>query len=119
MRSLSCGIRLYGNQIGDKGATAIAEALKVNGALTVLGLENNKIGPSGATAIAEALKVNGALTELSLGGNRIGDQGATAIADALNFNGALKLKQLFVGSSLSGHALLKAACKETCVRLGP
>jgi len=49
--------------------------------------------------------------------NKIGDQGATAIAKALEVNGALKLKQLFVGSALSGHALLKAACKEKGVRL--
>ena len=33
----------------------------VSGALTVLVLDGNKIGHSGATAIAEALKVNGAL----------------------------------------------------------
>ena len=33
MRSLSCGRSLYNNQIGDQGATAIAEALKVNAAL--------------------------------------------------------------------------------------
>jgi hypothetical protein len=40
LRSLSCGRSLYYNQIGDQGlqgATAIAEALKVNGALTFLG----------------------------------------------------------------------------------
>ena len=50
---------------------------------------NNKIGDQGATAIAKALEVNGALTELSLGSNRLGDQGATAIAEALKVNGAL------------------------------
>ena len=33
MCSLSCGLRLFNNQIGDQGATAIGEALKVNGAL--------------------------------------------------------------------------------------
>ena len=55
---------ICGNAIGDQGATAIGEALKVNGALTELRLGSNNIGPSGATAIAEALKVNGALTEL-------------------------------------------------------
>eukprot|EP00966_Prymnesium_polylepis_P247163 5715647-Prymnesium_polylepis.1 len=48
MRSLSCGLSLYGNQIGDKGAVAIAEALKVNGALKLKrlvvpdGLEKHK-----------------------------------------------------------------------------
>ena len=36
MSSLSCGPSLYDNQIGDQGATAIGEALKVNGALTEL-----------------------------------------------------------------------------------
>ena len=36
MRSLSSGRRLRFNEIGDQGATAIGEALKVNGALTEL-----------------------------------------------------------------------------------
>ena len=36
MRSLSHRRSLNFNQIGDQGATAIAEALKVNGALTNL-----------------------------------------------------------------------------------
>ena len=76
MSSLSCGRSLYNNQIGDQGATAIAEAMKVNGALT----------------------------ELFLQGNGIGDQGATTIAEALKFNGALKLQKLFVGSPLRQHA---------------
>ena len=52
------------NKIGDQGATAIAKALEVNGALTELELGVNKIGPSGDTAIAEALRVNGALAKL-------------------------------------------------------
>ena len=55
---------MFNNKIGDQGATAIAKALKVNGALKELVLNANSIGPSGATAIAEALKVNGALTFL-------------------------------------------------------
>jgi NLR family CARD domain-containing protein 3 len=55
MCSLSYGRSLWDNTIGDQGATAIGEALKVNGALTKLTLGFNKIGPSGATSIAEAL----------------------------------------------------------------
>ena len=55
MHSLSSCLSLTLNQIGDRGATAIGEALKVNGALTKLTLGFNKIGPSGATSIAEAL----------------------------------------------------------------
>ena len=46
------------NSIGDDGAKAIAEALKVNPVLTVLDLHYNNIGVDGAKAIAEALKVN-------------------------------------------------------------
>ena len=62
MRSLLC--RLSCNNIGPSGATAIAEALKVNGALTTLWLANNNVGDQGATAIGDALKVNSALTNL-------------------------------------------------------
>ena len=64
MCSLSCGrsLRLCG--IGDQGAIAIGEALKVNGALTSLSLRANRISDEGATAIAEGLKFNGALTML-------------------------------------------------------
>jgi len=64
MCSLSYGRSLCDNKIGDQGATAVAEALKVNGALTNLNLFINKIGDQGATAIAKALEVNGALTAL-------------------------------------------------------
>ena len=67
---------LYNNAIGNEGATAIAEALKVNAVLTNLDLSSNYIGgyydshgklietPEGPTAIAEALKVNAVLTTL-------------------------------------------------------
>ena len=52
------------NEIGDQGAAAIGEALKVNGALTKLFLDWNDIGDDGAKALASSLEVNGALTEL-------------------------------------------------------
>ena len=48
-----------------------------------------KYDASGITAIAEALRVNTALTDLSLGGNHIGAEGANAIAEMLKFNTAL------------------------------
>jgi len=72
MRSLSCGLSLDRSQIGFQGATAIADALKVNGALTALSLGDNRIGDQGATAIADALNFNGSLTELNLIYNNIG-----------------------------------------------
>ena len=57
---------LYDNNIGDEGATALAEALKENTTLTTLNLASNKIGDEGATALAEALKENKNLIEVLL-----------------------------------------------------
>ena len=57
-------IYLNDNKIGDEGAKAIGEALKVNTSLTEIDLGHNKIGTEGAKAIGEALKVNTSLTEL-------------------------------------------------------
>ena len=79
------------SQIGATGATAIANALKVNSSLTSLNLTGNNYigGATGATAIADALKVNSSLTGLSLNSTFIGDTGAIAIADALKVNSSL------------------------------
>ncbi len=74
------------NQIGDAGAQAIAEALKVNTTVAELNLGWNKMGVAGAQAIGEALKVNTAVTELYLYSNQIGDAGAQAIGEALKVN---------------------------------
>ncbi|KJE97322.1 hypothetical protein CAOG_07749 [Capsaspora owczarzaki ATCC 30864] len=80
---------LHNNKLGDAGATAIAEVLKVNTTLKALGLAKNQIGEAGAQAIAEALEVNTTMTSLSLNENRIGEAGAQAIADALKVNTTL------------------------------
>lgn len=68
-----------GNKIGDTGAAAIAEALRVNCALANLNLAGNpyspeaKIGDAGAAAIASALRVNGALTTLNVQSNDLSE----------------------------------------------
>jgi Ran GTPase-activating protein (RanGAP) involved in mRNA processing and transport len=85
---------LGANEIRDVGAKAIAEALKVNAVVTTLGLYNNKIGDNGAIAIAEALKVNAVLTSVDLKVNSIGDNGAKAIAEALKVNAVLTVLRL-------------------------
>ena len=72
------------NKIGDEGANAIAEALKVNAVVTTLDLSGNNIGVEGAKAIAEALKVNAVLTKLNLKYNSpMGDAGEKAVRDAV------------------------------------
>lgn len=45
-------LSLWNNNIGPKGACALAEALKQNKFLTTLGLENNEIGNEGAKCLA-------------------------------------------------------------------
>ena len=82
--TLVLGSFLFGNNIGDEGAKAIAEALKVNEVVTKLWLNNNKIGDDGAKAIAEALKVNAVLNKLYLQYNsNMGDAGEKALRDAV------------------------------------
>ena len=49
-------LNLIGNNIGDDGAKAIAEALKVNPVLTKLNLWNNKLGEAGGKVVREAVK---------------------------------------------------------------
>ena len=52
--------------------------------LTFLGLWLNNIGDEGAEAIAEALKVNATLTKLNLEGNyNMGDAGKRAVRNAV------------------------------------
>ena len=69
------------NSIGDEGATALAEALKVNTTINDMYLGKNSIGDEGATALAEALKVNTTITTLDLRNNSIGDEGKVAVLD--------------------------------------
>ena len=79
---------LSGNEkIGDEGAKALAEALKVNATVKLLNLSDCGIGDDGAAALAEALRSNTSLTKLGLWVNEdIGDEGAKALAGALKVN---------------------------------
>jgi hypothetical protein len=74
-------IKLSGNDIGDAGATALAQALP-GSAVTEIWLQKSKIGAAGATALAQALP-GSAVTKLRIRDNKIGAAGATALAQAL------------------------------------
>ena len=101
-------IKLWGNQLGDKGWGAIFAAICGNKDSKIMSLHaaSENIGPAGGKLIAEALRtsVTGGLTSINLSGNQLcgiwtdweGDQhgtytaeGITAIADALRVNGSL------------------------------
>ena len=78
---------------------AIAEALKVNSAVTKIDVSDNEIGgfkdgplspfkstPEGPAALAEALKVNTTVQWVSVKDSRIGDEGKRALGQALLAN---------------------------------
>ena len=69
---------LWGSQIGDEGAKALAG----NNTLTSLNLGYNKIGDQGAKALA----ANNTLASLDLRDNKIGAKGAKALIKGLEAN---------------------------------
>ncbi|KJE91472.1 hypothetical protein CAOG_009567 [Capsaspora owczarzaki ATCC 30864] len=79
-----------GKKIGNDGAQAVAEALKVNTTVTHLDVRENQIGDVGARAIAETLKVNKTVVEVALSWNQISDAGARAIAETFKVNTNLR-----------------------------
>eukprot|EP00808_Paulinella_micropora_P009145 g74483.t1 len=93
-------VGLSSNNIGDDGAKAIGKALEVNSTLISINLEDNGIGPAGAQHIAKALEVNTTLTSLGLSTNVIGDAGAQAIGEALRVN--KNLQTLWIASNNIG-----------------
>jgi len=77
-------VNLYVNtEIGDEGAKALAEALKVNATVKELVLYNCGIGDDGAAALAEALRSNTSLMMLQILGNGIGERGKQLLRDAV------------------------------------
>ncbi|KAL1779952.1 NLRC3 isoform X1 [Sigmodon hispidus] len=87
-------ISLTENQIGNKGAKALARSLLVNRSLITLDLRSNSIGPQGAKALADSLKINRTLTSLSLQSNVIKDGGVMCMAEALVSNQTITILQL-------------------------
>ena len=84
-----------------EGITAIADALRVNGALTKLSLAQNELEEEGTKAICEALEQKTTLKELDIsggyeyGGNIGGSVGAKHVAKMLGVNGALTSIDLY------------------------
>ncbi|KAF9995335.1 hypothetical protein BGZ79_010970 [Entomortierella chlamydospora] len=103
-------LSLYNNSVRDNGAQALSEALKTNSTLTTLDLTFNSIGSDGAQALSEALKTNSTLTTLDLTNNSIGSDGAQALSEALKTNSTLTTLDLYDNSigSSGTQALFEA-----------
>jgi|Dee2metaT_26_FD_contig_31_3059445_length_1361_multi_8_in_0_out_0_1 hypothetical protein len=91
-------MRIWWSRIGDDGAAAIAELLRLGGAevaISFLELWDNEIGPSGCLALGKSLAIgwNRSLLNLKLDYNtRIGSDGVAALCRGLRTN--LTLRQL-------------------------
>jgi hypothetical protein len=110
-------IYLTSNAIGAEGATALADALKVNASVSTTYIESNAIGAEGASALADALKVNTSVTRIFLHSNAISDKGASALADALKANTSvttIDLRQNDIGAE-GASALVDALKVNTSV----
>jgi hypothetical protein len=77
------------NQIGDPGAIALAEAIRLNRDVVGINLTANRIGDAGAVALAPALKINPTLKALVIPENTFTETGARALAEACKTNSHL------------------------------
>ena len=69
--------------IGDEGAIALADALRINTSITEVNLENNRIGAEGTRALANFLISSSAVTHINLSFNYLGADGVKELADAI------------------------------------
>ncbi|KAH8051204.1 hypothetical protein JL722_10903 [Aureococcus anophagefferens] len=74
----------------DRGAYAVAKALRTNATLTKLDLSWNQLGAQSGSLIGGALMKNRSLAWFSLAFNCIGDAGAMALGRALDANGTIQ-----------------------------
>jgi hypothetical protein len=81
---------LPSNDLGDRGASALAAALIDNFSLTSLDLSSNAIGDQGATHLGAALRINSVLRFLNLADNSVGIAGGTVLIETIRSNGALQ-----------------------------
>ena len=80
-------LNLNCSDIGDAGATALAEVLRTNTTLKSMNLQKNPgIGNPSVMSLCEALKVNTTLSSLDLSGTGISDAGVLSLVEVLKTN---------------------------------
>ena len=102
---------LFGNPIGDTGASFISNAVRETTSLKSLDMFNCGITSQGAEELSRALAQNSSLEKLDIGCNEgVGDEGIKHIAEALKNN--KQLKELHIsdcGMADKGAAYLASA----------
>ena len=93
------------NEITEKGASYIAEALRTTRALRKLSLRSNPIGDEGLQYIAEALIINTSLIELDLTGCylSITEENGPTLTEMLQRNKTLRKLNLSWNRAISGN----------------
>ena len=89
----------------------------LSGLSSRVSLYGNNVGDAGAKAIADATGASGSLAELWLNNSNIWYEGAKALAASVAASGSLALKELYVDYSRLQDAELKAACESKGVKL--
>ena len=89
---------LCGNAIGPRGALRLAHMLAKNRTLETLVLSDNQIGDDGCQALFDVMPQNSSVTELNLGANAISNDGCAAYCSCAAFN--RKLRFLFLNHNL-------------------
>jgi Ran GTPase-activating protein (RanGAP) involved in mRNA processing and transport len=87
-------VLLGADGIGDEGATAVAGLLRPGGAVRTAYLGCNGIGPAGVAALTRAVDGGAPLSGLWLKRNPVGDEGARQLAAMLERNATLRTLDL-------------------------
>ena len=99
---------LISGDIGDAGATALAEVLRANNTLNYLNLNGNPgIGNPSVMSLCEALKVNTTLSSLDVSGTGISDAGVLSLVEVLKTN-ASSLTSLLLSDIKISHQSIKS-----------
>ena len=108
-RSVSLSsFHLIASDIGDAGATALAEVLRTNTTLKSMDLQKNPgIGNPSVMSLCEALKVNTTLSSLDLSGTGISDAGVLSLVEVLKTNTS-SLTSLLLSDIKISHQSLKS-----------
>ena len=118
-KSMVVELNLSMNNVGDRGAAALAHALEKNRQLQRLELANNGVGAKGACALVEALATNKSLRVLDLYGNQVGLEGCRAFADAFSSQTCC-IQKLMLGANGIGDEevslLANGLCKNKKLR---
>jgi Ran GTPase-activating protein (RanGAP) involved in mRNA processing and transport len=112
-RNVTTSLDLQDSQVGNAGAVALGEGLKVNTSLTSIDLQDNKIGDTGAAALAKGLMFNTSLARIDLSSNVLGNIGAKAMATVLTGLTAIALDDNQIGDE-GAKALATRLKVNTC-----